>query len=187
MCKKILGTHNSMSYLKPDKWWMNLFNIFAKCQNKNIDEQFEHGAKCIDLRVYFDNREWYFAHGLINYKKDVNLKHILDYISFRVKELPIQDCYIRIILEKGKHFKEFNELCSNLPDLYPNMIFIGGYSKKNWESIYPFLANTNINITQHVSSMAKDANFIERCIPILYAKKHRNIVMENGINLVDFI
>nr|DAH01868.1 MAG TPA: hypothetical protein [Crassvirales sp.] len=32
-----LGTHNSMSYLKPKRWWMRPFHFIAKCQSRHID------------------------------------------------------------------------------------------------------------------------------------------------------
>ena len=36
----LIGSHNSFTYLKPRKWWMRLFTIFAKCQSENIIKQY---------------------------------------------------------------------------------------------------------------------------------------------------
>ena len=46
MNETILGTHNSMSYLPPLRWWGWLLIPFARCQNKTIDGQLAAGARC---------------------------------------------------------------------------------------------------------------------------------------------
>ena len=37
----IKGSHNTMSYLTPRKWWMRLVAPWARCQSKTIDEQWQ--------------------------------------------------------------------------------------------------------------------------------------------------
>ena len=58
----ILGSHNSMSYLPPLRWWGWLLTPFARCQNKTIDGQLAAGAQCFDLRVSFDR------HGMAHFR-----------------------------------------------------------------------------------------------------------------------
>ena len=36
-----IGSHNSMTYLPPKKWYMYPFKFVAKCQSSTIEEQYE--------------------------------------------------------------------------------------------------------------------------------------------------
>lgn len=71
--KKILGTHNSNTYLKPRKWWMRLINFTSKCQKLTIKEQLEHGVRYFDFRIRYKihKKEWINCHGLVEYESSV--------------------------------------------------------------------------------------------------------------------
>ena len=200
--EKIIGTHNSMTYLRPTKWWMRMLNVFAKCQCYDIDTQFENDARCFDIRVSYNWRtsKWEFRHGLIVYsfndlEKD---KKPIDYTLDTIAQLgekydttPI----VRLILEKTKDEKTesymFPLLCKDVEDTYKDkIIFIGGYRKKDWERLYKFPKEDEITTTQFVSSMAEDALPCEKLLPFLYAKhsnKYNRKQLKEGVNLFDFI
>lgn len=183
----IIGTHNSMSYLPVNSWYMRIFSIFAKCQNLALRKQLDRDIQCFDLRVYYSKKDdkWYFAHGLINYSTVINLYNALDVID-KYAAYKGTSFYIRIILEKGDYNAEFIKLCGCLLNKYKHVKFIGGYKKSNWKLLFDF-TNNNIPVTQHVGSMAKDARWYERFIPILYSKrKNKDIQIVEGINLIDF-
>lgn len=40
----IIGSHNSMSYLRPANWWGWLLLPFARCQSKAVEGQFVRHA-----------------------------------------------------------------------------------------------------------------------------------------------
>ena len=46
------GTHNSMSYLPPEKWWMWLLRPFARCQRKTLAEQVKAGMQCAVAMIH---------------------------------------------------------------------------------------------------------------------------------------
>lgn len=186
---KIIGSHNSMSYLPVKNKWLKLVNkLFAQCQNKDIDDQIDAGVRCFDLRVYLDkDKHWKFAHGLINYDGD-DIDAVVSHLSFVIKD----KCYVRIILEKEYNNDdsiEFQKLCTYLEHTYDNIIFIGGYRKKDWKLLYDF-NNYVFDITQYVGSMASDAKWYEKFMPFMYAKRCNHINklnLKQGINLFDFI
>lgn len=92
----IIGTHNSMSYLPPLRWWGWLMLPFARCQRKTIDEQLAAGARCFDLRVSFDrNGMAHFRHGWCLFGGDETVTSVLTRLQ-RCGE-PI---YVRLILEE---------------------------------------------------------------------------------------
>lgn len=187
ICNKIIGTHDSMTYLKPNKWYVRLLHCFADCQDLPIEEQIKY-VDCVDLRIYYNNGIWNFAHGLAEYE-DKNIFEVLQTIK-RVKP----NCIIRLILEKVKNDKEkecrlFKQLCEYLQENYNHFIFAGGVYKKGWERIYEFPIKDN-QFIQFVSSMQQDAKWYERFIPKAYAKRMNKINKNNiqkGINLFDFI
>ena len=65
-----LGSHNSLTYLKPKKWYMCFFRFVAQCQSKSYEEQFESGIRMFDVRLRPSkniNDEPIIAHGLMEY------------------------------------------------------------------------------------------------------------------------
>ena len=180
--KKIIGSHNSMSYLPPMNKWLKPFNwLFAKCQN----DLFMTGiVGCVDLRVYYNKEydKWMFAHGLIAYDR-------LTLATYLNMLLSKHNKYVRIILERDGYEDEFIKLCDDLVKKYPNVTFLGGYRKSDWKHLYDF-KDSNIPIYQWVGSMAEDARWYEKFIPRLYAKRMNKVNMhklKEGINLFDFL
>ena len=181
------GTHNSMSYLPPEKWWMWLLRPFARCQRKTLAEQVKAGMQVYDLRIYRDKKwkAWEFAHGLVSFRG----ADLIDVLS----RLP-EDAIIRLILERssGEDDEEaFVELCRALEHLCRGT-FIGGRRKKGWKLLYDFAANAKYDndIHQWVGSMAQDARMYERILPWAYARRLRKrgrLPEKYGINLYDFV
>lgn len=184
----VIGKHNTMTYLKPSKWWMKLFNWVAKCQDTSHSKTIYNAGKaeCCDIRVWWDG-DWKFAHGLIDYVDTVNNIHLT--VPSVIKKYK----YVRIMLERVKHPEDrerFKELCKNLVEQFPDKIFLCGRYKKGWELIYDF-GTDNIPVYQYISSMAKDVRWYEKIFPKLYAKRKtmgkEKELLKEGINLFDFL
>lgn len=64
----MLGSHNSLtSYSCP--WYLRVFNAFARCQSKTLEEQLKAGVQFFDLRIKMRaDGSYCFAHGLMKYK-----------------------------------------------------------------------------------------------------------------------
>ena len=196
--KIILGTHNSMSYLPCKLWVLSFFNmLFARCQNKDIIEQYDEGARVFDIRVYRDsNNDWGFAHGLIKYRSLQSIYSLIYLLQHHNDFCGNGDkLYIRLILERYKSEEEcewFKSLCKNLELEFPGINFIGGNRKKDWKKLYTFKTDIpDSEVNQLVSSMAEDARWYEKFMPWAYAlrmnKKNKENYKENCINIIDFI
>lgn len=48
----MLGSHNTMSYLKPVKWWQKFITPWTKCQSIDIFEQKNRGVRYFDIRIF---------------------------------------------------------------------------------------------------------------------------------------
>ena len=197
--EKLIGSHNTMTYLKPTNWLLYLgYLISAKCQNKTWLEQINSGVRVLDIRVFpeyiFGSTFWRYGHGLIKFTRNspgiYNIASTINDMAKRTKK----PMYMRIILErcKSEHdVQEFINLCEHLELNYPYIKFLGGNRKKDWKKCYIFSSDiTDSNVNQPVSSMAEDARWYEKICPWLYAKRMNKVnkyKLIKGINLFDFI
>ena len=193
---KRIGTHNSMTYLKPSKWYMYMFRFAFRCQSLTIDQQLECGIRVFDLRVRMNkNNKWVFAHGLVEFKGD-NIYDVVERIS------KYNDCKVRIMWETTNEdypieAETFISLCRTLESQYPNIKFFGGTSIaswKNWYNFHPYGHDDErweYSMDQFVSSLSS----FELCglWPWLYTtirrKKTREWAMNSTKDLVtlDFV
>lgn len=183
-----IGTHNSMSYLPPKKWYLYPFRFMAKCQSKSIEEQYKLGARMFDIRVSFDGLIPEFRHGSMAFKGDVS--DILNQLNNMGEPV-----YIRFILEvnkltKGRDIKErlFIFLCGECESTFTNLRFFCGRRKYDWKQLYKFKLD-DIDVVQKVSSM--EGTKIDDLWPWLYArlfnrKSLRNHKADKWL-LIDFI
>lgn len=140
-----IGSHNSFTYLKPRKWWMRLFTIFAKCQSKDIFEQYNIGARYFDLRFRFRDKtivSMVVAHGLMEY--DISICELLDIFNKLNSYAEHDKIYVRLIYELPyedksdiAHLKENNFilLCKHLVDNFKAIHFCGGQRKYDWKQL----------------------------------------------------
>lgn len=125
----IIGSHNTMTYLTPSKWWMKPLARFAKCQDKSLKEQIQSGVKCFDIRIRFDKYgKAYLCHGLITYR--ANVWEVLTTISSSLEE-----GYIRLGFE-GKpdpiDLDMFLKFSRAAIEQFPNIKFSICIKKPEW-------------------------------------------------------
>ena len=89
----IEGSHNSLSYSKPKYWYQWIFYPWARCQSKDILEQYDLGIRYFDIRVRFDkNNNIVFCHNFTIF--DISKNEVLFGL------IPIsKDSYFRIVLD----------------------------------------------------------------------------------------
>lgn len=185
-----LGTHNSMSYLKPKRWWMRPFHFIAKCQSRHIDHQYKLGARMFDIRVSYNKYgEAEFRHGSMAFEGDV--EGVFKYLNSRNRAI-----YIRLILEVSKNTKNredkerlFINDCKRWAETYTHIKFFCGRRKFDWVQLYKFELD-DIELVQKISSMT--GTVLDDWWPWLYARffnkknleKHRD---SKDWMLIDFI
>ena len=186
-----IGSHNSVSYAKPKKWWMFPFRFMAKCQSKSIKEQYEeYGVRLFDLRIKFNkNGKASFAHGLIEY--DIKIDDVLNYLN-ALDPIPV-----RILLEnkEGEFEKEFKQWCKETKKQYPKIKFFGGRNKYSWKEIYKFKYKGPEYLDKYSSNNTKGkkvtGTYLDDWWPWLYAKLNNKKNITKGTEkeyiLIDFI
>lgn len=200
-----IGTHNSLTYLTPKKWWQKLIKFTAKCQEVNYEKQYELGARVFDVRLWYDDDlESEVRHGRIAYKGGVDaFIGMLDFLEEK------GDCYVRIICEEDflaknnplsiDKEKRFINMCRSFERAYKNIKFFGGNRKYDWKVLYNFENKDVPNLIDRYSSTTslfksdkKWLAVLDDLYPKLYAKlKNKQIIKEHndkeGYLFIDFI
>ena len=206
----ILGSHNSMTYLQPQQWWMKMFGWMAKCQCKSIKEQWESGVRYFDLRVAYKlerkqvsgiltlgkiaNECAYFCHGLIDYKSE-RIDAVVTYLNEMAKQSG-EDVYVRVILEKENthtcviddDVALFKAMCQNWKRKFKALKFVGGRRKDTWEQLYDFKTKEP-SLDDKYSSMTWEV--LDDFCPRIYATFMNEVNLFKGTDkdvlLIDFI
>lgn len=188
----IKGSHNTMTYLKPDKFIFKLFKFMYQCQDKNLKKQYDEGIRCFDLRVKWKKDKWIFAHGYY-YSSDTDLISVLNNLNAWAV-MNQEKIYVRILLEASKYDKitedKFADLCRNLKSKYSeHLIFFEGRRKYDWNILYDF--GFYPNVIQYTGSMQK---WWGKIWPVIYALFYNKKNMKkaeadssDSIYLFDFI
>ena len=186
--KKLLGTHNSLSYLKPKQWWLRPFNWVARCQSLTIKQQWDGGVRYFDIRVKFDkNGLAKSGHGLMSYNILISdVLYLIDYYAFENNEQAV----VRLFHENNKRHPNdyslmFHRLCKWAVDRFPHVYFVEGGRRYDYVS---YLSN---DITTRICY----AEYYKKkfCIPYpkLWAKRNNHILHrgdnESEWSIYDFV
>lgn len=186
-----LASHNSWSYLPPMKWWMRPFSFVAKCQSKNIRQQYEAGVRLFDLRVRFDkDGALVLAHGLAEYDAS-GLEADLRWLNNQLDVVIVQ-VVLELFLYNRSQEIEFTSWCKAIRRKYKNIYFAGYYRKFDWEPLLSCMINPSIAGCFASAPSNKWYSKINDLWPWLWAKRHNKQVLEayknyDGWLMMDFI
>ena len=198
-----IGSHNTLTYLRPKKWWQIPFHFTAKCQRVDYRQQYEkYGVRLFDIRIWFDdNLNMEVKHGLMAFKTS-EIYDFLEYLNDK------GDCHLRVILEEDsfkKNDKEvslkeeiFMSTCKAWETLYTRVKFFGGNREWDWKRLYQFtnqdepLNDKYSSTTSLFKSKKRWLAVLDDLFPWLYArlnnKRNFQAYTENGSWLfVDFV
>lgn len=172
-----LASHNSMTYLKPKKWYMYPFRFIAKCQSKTIEEQYGYGVRFFDIRIAFDeNDEPEFRHGLVSFKSD--FWKVFKYLNTK------DDVIVKVLAEKDHPY--YLTTCAYLERKYPNIKFCGGHRKEDWKKMYTFKNEPQYTLEESYSSMPSNPKWYS-IWPWLYSKLCRKKYTDKDYLMIDFV
>lgn len=178
MISKRIGSHNSLSYIKP-QWWFRILNWTTRCQSLNIKEQYKKGVRLFDIRLKWskERQDWVSGHGIATY--DIDVWEIISYLNYA------GGCTIRIILEKGDEDRFISDVKDMLA-LFLDVEFICGRKKKGWVKLLPELPEPELNHFYWTHDRWWKIPF-----PRVYAKRHNaenfEKVNDERWSLFDFV
>lgn len=200
-----IGSHNSLTYLPPKRWWMRPFAWMARCQRVDYARQYyDYNVSVFDLRVWFDKHgNIQVRHGRMQY--DISRDEIFSFLSFLNDTY---SCSLRVILEEdwrayhlpysGMAEMYFRKFCSYIQNHYDHIKFFGGNRKCDWRVLYKFKSENDVCLDDKYSSttslfkskkqwLAK----IDDLWPWVYARLHNKENFanadENKCLFVDFV
>lgn len=203
-----LGSHNTMTYLRPKVFWQRLLPFIGRCQSVDYKVQHSLGAVGYDLRLFWDDDgKLEYRHGFLRFPAD-NIDEVLSYAESN-------NIIVRVLLEVRSYNKvlignidelrsRFKAYCSEIEKKYPSILFFGGQESGSGEKLYTFKTETSglvidelhSSVTSLFKSNNKFLRMIDDLFPIIYSliKNEKNInsyrnnkEKENTYLYVDYI
>lgn len=184
-----LGSHNTMTYLRPKVFWQRLLPFIGRCQSVDYKVQHSLGAVGYDLRLFWDSDgQLEYRHGFLRFSAD-NIDEVLSYAESN-------NIIVRVLLEVRSYNKglignidelrsRFKAYCSEIEEKYPSIIFFGGQESGSGEKLYTFKSDTgdlaieelHSSVTSLFKSHNKFLRMIDDLFPIIYSliKNEKNI------------
>jgi hypothetical protein len=184
-----LGSHNTMTYLRPKVFWQRLLPFVGRCQSVDYKVQHSLGAVGYDLRLFWDDDgKLEYRHGFLRFPAD-NIDEVLSYAESN-------NIIVRVLLEVRSYNKplvsnidelrsRFKAYCSDIEKKYPSIIFFGGQESGSGEKLYTFKNETSglvidelhSSVTSLFKSHNKFLRMIDDLFPIIYSliKNEKNI------------
>lgn len=192
----MLGSHNSMTYLKSHSIFMNIFKFCWRCQTSDIDTQLLKGVRCFDIRIRLKNGSWVFAHGrsVLKATTQNEFDDLLGHLNKYATQISSK-IYVRLILEESKENPEqeaaFVEKVKEIDNKYaPNLIFFEFTRKFDWK----VLVDTGVYIKEPEQFVGSMKSWYGKIWPWLYWKINNNKdkeaferLDESDIALFDFV
>lgn len=184
-----LGSHNTMTYLRPKVFWQRLLPFIGRCQSVDYKVQHSLGAVGYDLRLFWDSDgQLEYRHGFLRFSAD-NIDEVLSYAESN-------NIIVRVLLEVRSYNKglignidelrsRFKAYCSEIEEKYPSILFFGGQESGSGEKLYTFKSDTgdlaieelHSSVTSLFKSHNKFLRMIDDLFPIIYSliKNEKNI------------
>jgi hypothetical protein len=184
-----LGSHNTMTYLRPKVFWQRLLPFIGRCQSVDYKVQHSLGAVGYDLRLFWDSDgKLEYRHGFLRFPAD-NIDEVLSYAESN-------NIIVRVLLEVRSYNKglignmdelrsRFKAYCSEIEEKYPSILFFGGQESGSGEKLYTFKSDTgdlaieelHSSVTSLFKSNNKFLRMIDDLFPIIYSliKNEKNI------------
>ncbi len=191
----LIGSNNSLTYLRPSSWRSKIFRFFNKCQSANFKEQYDYcGVRLFDLRLYADIHCHIIAKNGNTKYPIFSLYEILSYFDKK------GDVTVRLTfeatewdasadIEYSRIEEKFTHTCKVLETIQPNIKYFGGRRANDNKKRYKLDCEEK-NGTPNVIDIANDT-WLYRTFPILSALANRRNIRQYeknaGFLLLNFI
>ena len=173
----LIGSNNSLTYLRPSSWWSKIFKWFGRCQSSTYIEQYEYcGVRLFDLKLYADEH----CHIIIKngkYKYSIfSLFEILNYLNKKGDatvnisfDASLDD--VTSDVEYDRIEDKFLHMCKIIETVYPNIQFLGGRRTYDKKVMYLF-ENERVNGIPIIINKSYNS-WIYKAFPVLIGIKNR--------------
>jgi len=144
----LIGSNNSLTYLKPSNTWFNIKAWLGKCQEVDYEEQYTFwGVRYFDFRLYVNKHNHIIVKNDTHEYTIFSFFQVLDYFDKR------GDVVVNVTLDASfadhmknsyqKAEKKFIEICHIIDSIHHHVEFRGGTRKFDGKVLYKFSQRTN--------------------------------------------
>lgn len=167
----LIGSNNTLTYLRPSLWWSKIFKWFGKTQELPYDIQYNYnGVRLFDFRLKVDD----YGH-IIHIGK---LYEMCDFFDKR------EDVWLRITLDASKLDKtaerRFKDACRIIETIYKNIHLFGGYRQCDKTVLYEFDWEKRNKLMEMVNppEWSRLYRFVSKWLPCLIGRLNRSYMEE---------
>lgn len=191
----LIGSNNSLTYLRPSSWWSRFFRWFGRCQSTTYKEQYEYcGVRLFDLRLYADEHCHIIAKNGNTRYSIFSLYEILSYfdkkgdVTIRISfDATVSDTVNNS--EYNRIEEKFVNTCKIIETIYPNINYFGGYRICDSKLLYKFWYERHNGIPNIIDKA--NCSWLYRKLPILSCLRNRYNIKkyekEDGFLLLNFV
>lgn len=189
--KMLIGSNNSLTYLRPSSWWSRVFKWFGECQSSTYIEQYEYcGVRLFDLRLYA-NKHCHIIARNGNFRYSIfSLNEILSYFNKKgdvTVRISFEATFSDLIndSEYSRIEEKFVQICKIIESIYPNINYFGGYRSYDNKVLYKFRYEAENGAPNIIDKSGNS------WLPILSCFKNRYYIKkyekEDGFLLLNFV
>ena len=167
----LIGSNNTLTYLRPSSWWSRIFKGFGKSQELPYDIQYNYnGVRWFDFRFKIDK-----------YGHVMHIGEIYEMLDFFDKR---EDVWVRITLDAPKSDdtaeRRFKDACRIIDRIYTNVNLFGGYRQCDKAVLYEFDWERKNKMMSTVSppEWSRLYRFISKWFPCLIGRLNRSYIEE---------
>jgi hypothetical protein len=171
---------------------MGLFAFTAKCQSKDIEDQYwRYNVRCFDLRIKMNGHlDPVVVHNKMEYA--ITSEELYTQLYFLNSQ---KDCWVRVLLDvrckkqyTPKQVSQFRNFCAELEERFSHIKFWCGRNLYNWKEDYEFKYSPTCE--EEYSSVCYP-KFLDDWWPWLYASLHNRGNWKRGTDkafmMMDFV
>ena len=191
----LIGSSNSLTYLRPSSWWSKVFRLFNKCQSATFKEQYDYcGVRLFDLRLYADKHCHIIARNGNTKYSIFSLYEILNYFDRKgdvAVKITFESTFNDVVSDSEyRRIKEkFVQVCKIIETIYPNINYFGGYRSHDHKVLYNFKYEMDNGVPNIIDKTGN--SWLSKRIPILSCLKNRYNIRkyedEDGFLLLNFV
>ena len=172
----LIGSNNSLTYLRPSNGWFKVLNRLGKCQNIDYADQYAFwGVRLFDFRLSADKNNHIVAKNGDFVYPLYSFYEILDYFNKRADAI----VYITLDSYGDKSIeRKFIEICNIIDTIYEDAMLCGGYRRFDNEKLYHFSWEHNNGMPTMIqpSEWSWKYRFVTKWFPMFIGKLNRKYI-----------
>lgn len=180
----LIGSNNSLTYLKPSNLFFKIKHWFIRCQEIPYDEQYTFwGVRYFDFRLFVNKHNHIMVKNNAYEYSLFSLYQILDFFDKRgdaVLNVTLDVSFADHMASNYQRVEDkFKEVCHVIDSIHHHIVFLGGDRKFDGKVVYKFKKRESNYDNFEVISPAEWSpvyRFVSRWLPFLIGGLNRKYI-----------